>query len=116
MSERFPEIAARAKGEDAVEWRDDYITKLEAEVERLREDIARDAGKVEDWWAARAEVKIEGNSRAYYVLRARWAEAEVERLREALEYVSTESTDKTIRGYARAALTLDQGKAENEKG
>ena len=44
-----------------------------------------DERKIEAYDAARATVKIEGNTRAYYVLRAEAAEAEVVRLREALE-------------------------------
>lgn len=46
-----------------------------------------DERKIAAYDAARATVKIEGNTRAYYVLRAEAAEAEVERLRSALERV-----------------------------
>lgn len=46
-----------------------------------------DERKIEAYDAARATVKREGNTRAYYVLRAEAAEAEVTRLREALERI-----------------------------
>jgi predicted nucleic acid-binding Zn-ribbon protein len=39
--------------------------------------------KIEAYDAARAKVKIEGNARAYYVLRAEAAEEEAENLRQA---------------------------------
>ena len=55
----------------------DRIVELEAENHRLRE-------KAGAYDAARSTVKIEGNTRAFYVLRAERAEAENERLREAL--------------------------------
>ena len=52
----------------------DRLTAAEAELERVRP-------KVEAYDAARATVKIEGNTRAYYVLRAEAAEAELETVR-----------------------------------
>jgi len=49
--------------------------------------VGENARKVEAYDAARATVKIEGNTRAYYVLRAEHAEAQAETYRAALDEV-----------------------------
>jgi hypothetical protein len=87
---------------------------------RLGERAAEDQRKIDAYDAARAQVKTEGNSRAYYVLRAEAAEAEVVRLGERArqaEDALREISESTIgvnapelRIIARAALRLiDKG-------
>ena len=49
---------------------------------RLEARLAENARKVEAYDAARATVKREGNSRAYYVLRAEAAEALLKKIRQ----------------------------------
>jgi hypothetical protein len=93
--------------------------EAEAELSRLREERDEatmkvlletrhpsDQVKIDEWWAARSEVKIDGNSRAAYVLqrdvaweRAEAAEArlgeahrECARLQQALERISAAPT------------------------
>jgi hypothetical protein len=73
--------------------RDDYHTKVKA----LVAENQQQGHKVAAYDAARAKVKIEGNTRAYYVLRAEKAEAEIQQLRDALERMD---------GVARSAIAF----------
>ena len=99
------------------------LDALEAQRDEARNTRAvQDAGsirKVEAYDAARAEVKRDGYSRAEYVLRAKAAEAERDRLREALEKIAecaescVDVEDTTLREewvseVARAALTKEE--------
>jgi hypothetical protein len=87
--------------------RDDYHTKVKA----LVAENQQQGHKVAAYDAARAKVKIEGNTRAYYVLRAEKAEAEIQQLRDALQscvnYIETDCEGSGFDGVpasARAAL------------
>lgn len=89
------------------------LDRVEAELSRLREE--RDAAtmkvlletrhpsdqvKIDEWWAARSEVKIDGNSRAAYVLqrdvaweRAEAAEARLGEARQECARLEEENAD-----------------------
>ncbi len=72
------------------------------EHDALLAENQRNNHKVAAYDAARATVKIEGNTRAYYVLRAEAAEAENQRLREKLELI-----DAAVKQMVREALAGD---------
>jgi outer membrane murein-binding lipoprotein Lpp len=64
------------------------LERLKAHVATLEQERERDKRKVAAYDAARAVVKIEGNTRAYYVLRAEAAEAALADTRRALEDIA----------------------------
>lgn len=83
-------IGSRSEAADALlDYHDGKIPALAAAPDARLAELERKAAAYD---AARAVVKTEGNTRAYYVLRAEAAEAEVARLAEALREANGAAT------------------------
>jgi hypothetical protein len=87
----------------------DSLAGLLAVVERYESQQAE--RKIAAYDAARATVKIEGNSRAYYVLRAEAAEAVVERYENALRRIVVNLDGENEDGNIFPAAALHQARA-----
>jgi hypothetical protein len=93
---------------DRDSWRNIAQQLKHTEAVELREAKAenqRNAEKVAAYDAARATVKIDGRTRAFYVLRAEAAEAESQRLRDALVEIA-ELDEHGVSFIARDALAV----------
>lgn len=95
-----------------------YFAWLLEEVDAQARQLAEAARKVDAYDAARATVKREGNTRAYYVLRAEEAErqlAEAERENGRLREQRKEDTEDALR-YLDALDRIDAGWAPPPRG
>ena len=75
-----------------------------AALDRLVAERPEDRRKIEAYDAARATVKTEGNSRAFYVLRAEKAEAERDEAVEALRLIASHPHHGLLKNIAARAL------------